>query len=68
MRDRGAQQYIFDETKRIGEITFDFLDKSAPMNYSSRLASKMQKFDSEESLPHLIKHTYIVEKFDKELT
>lgn len=68
VRDRGAQQYIFDETKRIGEITFDFLDKSTPMNYSSRLASKMQKFDTAETLPHLIRHSYITEVFDKELT
>jgi secreted Zn-dependent insulinase-like peptidase len=38
------------------------------MNYSSRLASKMQQFDTEETLPHLIRHSYIVENFDKELT
>ena len=68
VRDRGAQEYIFNETKRVGEIEFDFLDKSNALNYTSRLASKLQHFSEPETLPHLIKHMYVVERFDKERT
>ena len=44
MHDKGVQDYVFDEIKRVGEIEFDFLDKSQPLNYAIRLASKMQLF------------------------
>jgi secreted Zn-dependent insulinase-like peptidase len=50
----------------VGEIEFDFLDKTRPLNYTSRLASKMQHFAEDVTLPHLIKHMYVVEEFDKE--
>lgn len=66
VRDRGVQDYVFQETKRVGELEFDFLDKSKALNYSSRLASKMQQFDGAEgSVEDIIRHMYIVEDFDK---
>jgi secreted Zn-dependent insulinase-like peptidase len=50
----------------VGEIEFDFLDKSKPLNYTSRLASKMQQFDgSEAAVEDMIRHMYVVEQFDK---
>jgi insulysin len=66
VRDKGAQQYVFDETKRVCEIEFDFLDKTCALDYTSRLASKMQHFTGDATLPYLIKHMYIVEEFNKE--
>jgi insulysin len=53
--------------KRVGEIEFDFLDKSKPLNYTIRLASKMQLFYEPEKLADIIRHQYIVEKFDPEM-
>jgi insulysin len=50
VRDRGVQDYIFNEFKRVGEIEFDFLDKSKPLNYTIRLASEMQLFEGEEEI------------------
>jgi insulysin len=47
VRDRGVQEYLFNEIKRVGEINFDFADKSSPMNYTLKLSSKMQLFEDE---------------------
>lgn len=65
VKERGVQDYVFDEYKRVGELEFDFLDKSKPLNYCIRLASKMQKFDTNETLAELIRHSYVVESLDK---
>ena len=51
----------------MGEIEFDFLDKSKPLNYTIRLAKNMQLFSEPEKLADIIRHQYIVEKFDPEM-
>jgi insulysin len=66
VKQRGVQDYVFDEIKRIGEIEFDFLDKSSPVNYCVRLASKMQIFSEPENVADLIRHMYVVDQLDKE--
>ena len=48
----------------MGEINFDFADKSSPMSYTLKLASKMQSFE-DEKIPDLIRHMYVVEEFDQ---
>ena len=63
VRDRSAQEYIFKEVKRVGEIEFDFLDKTKPLNYTIRMASKMQLFSEPENLADIIRHMYIVDEF-----
>ncbi len=49
--------------KRIGEIEFDFLDKTSPVIYTKKMASKMQLFSEPENLADIIRHMYIVEDF-----
>ena len=41
IKAKGIQEYFFDEMKRVGEINFEFADKSAPQGYALKLASKM---------------------------
>lgn len=64
VRDRGVQEYVFDEIKRIGEINFDFVDKSSPMNYTLKLASRMQLFETDDDLPHILRHAYVADELD----
>ena len=66
VRDKGVQQYIFDEVKKMGEIEFDFADKKQAMATCIKLASKLQLFEDPEHLPNILKHQYIVESLDKE--
>jgi secreted Zn-dependent insulinase-like peptidase len=68
VKNRGVQEYVFDETKRVGEIQFDFLDKTSPVGYTIKLAGKMQDFDTPEKIQDIIKHMYVVETLDKERT
>lgn len=51
----------------MGEIDFAFADKKAPMNYCVKLAGKLQEF-GEGKVQDIIKHMYIVDQLDKELT
>lgn len=68
VRDRGVQEYVFNECKRIGELKFEFLEKSQPMQYVTRLAGKMQEFDTEATLPDILRHSYIVQELDRART
>ena len=65
IRDRGVQDYVFEETKRLGEIEFDFADKGQPLGWSKLLASKMQLFEEEDKVKDLIRHMYVVQELDK---
>jgi len=62
----GPQDYVFDECKKIGKIRFDFSDRTAPMGYASSLAALMKNFSSPEDIPHLLRHRYIADDFDRE--
>ena len=50
----------------MGELEFDFQDKSKPLNYTIRMASKLQQFGEPDLLPDLIRHMYVVDQLDKE--
>lgn len=41
IREKGAQRYIFEEIKRVGEINFEFADKRNALNNCVNLAGKM---------------------------
>jgi len=64
VKERGVQEYVFNENKVLGEIEFDFADKKGAMGYSTHMASKLQLFE-DETIKDVIKHMYIVEKLDK---
>lgn len=57
------QEYVFNEVKRVGEINFDFAEKSSPINYTQKLASKMQLFE-DDLVQDIIKHQYLLEELD----
>lgn len=64
--ERGPQDFVFEECKTLGTIKFDFADKGSAINYCVTLSSKMQNFETETDVPHLLRHRYIADHFDKE--
>jgi secreted Zn-dependent insulinase-like peptidase len=46
-------------------MKFDFADKGEAINYCVTLASTMQRFTTEAEIPHLLRHRYIADDFDK---
>lgn len=63
--ERGPQDYVFEESKTLGQIKFDFADKGSAINYCVTLSSKMQLFETETDVPHLLRHRYIADDFEK---
>lgn len=57
---------MFEETRTLGNIKFDFADKGSAINYCVSLASTMQKFEDEKDIPHLLRHRFVADHFDKE--
>ena len=57
---------MFDECRRVGEIEFQFADKEEPLDYTVKLAGKMQLFETEEKLRDILKHEYVIEELDRE--
>ena len=58
---------MFEEKKKIGNISFDFAEKRAPMNYAVGLARKMPHFFTPEAMTHLIRHTYVADDYKPDL-
>ena len=56
---------MFNEIKRVGEINFEFAERSSPMSYTLKLANKLQHFKADETIPDILKHMYVVEELDR---
>ena len=63
LREKGVQQWIFDEISLVNKLKFDNEDKMNVMNYSHMLASAMQYY----SLEDVLVQPYLFEKYDCEL-
>jgi insulysin len=48
IEDEGLAQWIFDEQRRMSEISFRFAEKSAPLRYASALAYNLQVYPVED--------------------
>ena len=62
----GPQQWVFDETKKVGKISFDYAEKGDPMGYVVGLARTMPHFNTPESMPHLLRHKYLADEYKPE--
>ena len=49
LKEVGPQEWVFEESKRVGTISFDFAEKGDPMNYAVSLARTMPHFNDSES-------------------
>lgn len=50
LKEVGPQQWVHDETKKVGTISFDFAEKGDPMGYAVKLARVMPHFSTPDSL------------------
>ena len=41
LKEVGPQEWVFHETNKIGNMTFDFLEKSDPIGYAVSMARGM---------------------------
>ena len=63
IRDKGPQQYIFDESKALGRASFEFYEKSDPMSTCIEYAQYLQLMD-ETNIDRMIESQYVVKEFD----
>ena len=46
LKEVGPQEWVFEEAKKVGTITFDFAEKDDPMGYAVNLSSTMPHFNT----------------------
>jgi len=63
IRREGVQEWLFDEQKKLADVSFQFIEKSAPAGYARRIAGLMQEYSAEEVLAA----PYHYEKFDADI-
>ena len=63
VRDKGVQQWLFEEQGRIGDIQFRFREQSEPFHYVSSLASSMHYYDEQ----NLLRGPYLMSDYDADL-
>lgn len=63
----GPQEWVFQESKQLGLIKFDFAEKGDPMSFAVNLASSMPRFSTPDEMQHLIRHSYVADEYDPDL-
>ena len=63
VRERGINEWRFDEIKTINEISFRFSEVNSQRDYVTGLAARLHKYPRDEILPAL----YLVERFAPDL-
>ncbi|GAB6025052.1 hypothetical protein CHUAL_010157 [Chamberlinius hualienensis] len=63
LKQEKSQQWVFDECKHLGAMTFRFKDKEIPSNYTCNLASNLHDYPIEE----VLSGPYLMENYDSEL-
>ena len=58
---------MFNESKNIGKISFDYVEKGEAIDYAVHLAQTMPHFKTPEDLEHLVRHQYVADDFKPEL-
>ena len=54
LKEKGPQQYVFDEVNDLGKVAFEFADKGSPMNTCVGLSGRMHIFN-DETLPQILR-------------
>ena len=63
LRNKGVQEWIFQELKNLAKAEFQFKSKSSPMNYTLLLASSLHKYPPQ----HLLTALNLIETYRPEL-
>ena len=67
LKEVGPKEWVVEESNKIGNITFDFLEKSDPISYVVGMARNMPSFNSPDDLSQILKSKYISEQYKPEL-
>ena len=67
LEEVGPQEWVFEETKKVGTISFDFAEKGDPMSYAVGLARTMPHFGTSDSMQHLLRHKYLADEYKPEI-
>ena len=67
LKEVGPQQWVFEEAKKIGNISFDFAEKGDGMDYAVNLSSAMPHFTTPQDMEQVIRHSYTSDEYKPEL-
>ncbi|XP_048747252.2 insulin-degrading enzyme-like [Ostrea edulis] len=63
LRKTGPQEWVFKECQQLSDMIFKFKDKEMPINYTSFLARRMQKYP----LPEILSGSYLLTEYRPDL-
>lgn len=63
LREKGANERIFEEIKKISKFQFDYKDKEKPIGYTTSLVSRMHNYPIED----VLKIGYLMEDYKPDL-
>jgi len=63
----GPKEWVYEESNKIGNMSFDFLEKSEPIMYVIGMARNMPSFNSPEDLSLILREKFISEQYKPEL-
>ena len=66
LKKEGAQEWVYQEIKEIGEMQFRFPEKSRPMQMAHSYAARLVKEDDDEDLENFIYNKTAFRGFNKE--
>ncbi|CDW84143.1 insulin-degrading enzyme [Stylonychia lemnae] len=66
LKQSGIPKYVFDEKKRMYELSFEYKTKQSAISYAQTLAARMLKFIEDEEFNDLLWRPHALEVFDPE--
>ena len=66
LKEVGPQEWVFNESRKIGTIEFEFAEKGEPMDLAVKLTEKMAQFKTPEDMAHIIRHAYVADEYKPE--
>jgi len=68
LNEVGPAEFVYEESKILGQINFDFAAKGDSLQYCVSNAKTMISFKNDEDMAHLLRKKYGPQQFDKERT
>ena len=66
LKEVGPQEWVFEETKKVGSIAFDYAEKEDPMDYAVKLVKKMHYLETADDMEHIIRSSFVADVYKPE--
>ena len=66
IKEVGPQEWVFNESRDIGNMSFRFAEKGSPIQYCVGLARSMPHFKTPDAMQHLIRSKYVADDYPGE--